>query len=247
MCKCANEEIADGGFRDEGCGTKKQGIKPLPEINFSMNPAFGTVLRNNRQNIPSKTPHMKNRLLPAFAALLIAASANAQSTVDSIAAKYSLLPMPQPLTLEQKFPVLGTYELSNGTESSTALTVSIDPENKGIVWIEGLPQGRVKAYLRKSPATYRIPAQKTEAGKTVPEGTLIFDKETSTLNVSLGAPFNEADPAAVFAHNNSTQGKNVVEVKKKSDTYKYKAKITYYTAVKQQQQAAAGGTVDTNR
>ena len=191
---------------------------------------------------------MKNRLLPAFAALLIVASANAQSTVDSIAAKYSLLPMPQPLTLEQKFPVLGTYELGNGTETSTPLTISIDAENKGIVWVEGLPQGRVKAYLRKSPATYRIPAQKTEAGKNVPEGTLIFDKETSTLNISLGAPFNEADPSAVFAHNNSsTEGKNVVEVKKKTDTYKYKAKITYYTAIKQQQQTAADASVQTNR
>jgi hypothetical protein len=190
---------------------------------------------------------MKNRLLPAFAALLIAASANAQSTVDSIAAKYSLLPMPQPLTLEQKFPVVGTYELSNGTETASPLTITMDPENKGIVWVEGLPQGRVKAYLRKSPATYRIPAQKTEAGKNVPEGTLIFDKESGTLNVSLGAPFNNEDPAAVFVHNNSTEGKNVVALKKKSDTYKYKAKITYYTAVKQQQQTSADASADTNR
>lgn len=190
---------------------------------------------------------MKNRLLPAFAALLIAATANAQSTVDSIAAKYSLLPMPQPLTLEQKFPVLGTYELGNGTESSTPLTITMDAENKGIVWLEGLPQGRVKAYLRKSPATYRIPAQKTAAGKNVPEGTLIFDKESSTLNISLGAPFNETEPAAVFAHNSSTEGRNVVEVKKTTNTYKYKAKITYYTAVKQQQQTAADASVETNR
>ena len=111
-----------------------------------------------------------------------------------------------------------------------------------------MPQGRVKPYLKKSPASYLIRAQKTEAGKNVPEGTLIFDKETSTLNISLGAPFNEADPAAVFAHNSNTNGRNVVEVKKKTDTYKYKAKITYYTAVKQQQQTAADGApVESNR
>ena len=143
---------------------------------------------------------------------------------------------------------VGTVE----TEQDLVLEFDHDtfthPSHFRIVWVKGLPQGRVKAYLRKSPATYRIPAQKTEAGKNVPEGTLIFDKETSTLNISLGAPFNEADPAAVFAHNSNTNGRNVVEVKKKTDTYKYKAKITYYTAVKQQQQTAADGApVESNR
>ena len=190
---------------------------------------------------------MKNKLLPAFAALLLTASAQAQSTADSIAAKYSLLPMPQAMTLEQKFPVIGTYELGNLTAGTTSLTVSLDEANKGIVWIEGLPQGRVKAYLRKSPATYRIPAQKTQDGKNVPEGTLIFDKETNTLNISLGAPFNEADPAAVFAHNNKTEGKNVVEVKTKTETYKSKAKITYYTAAKSQQSNTVNTSVQTDR
>lgn len=54
------------------------------------------------------------------------------------------------------------------------------------MWIEGLPQGRVKAMLRKSPATYKIPAQKTEEGKEVAEGTLMFDKETNTLSICIG-------------------------------------------------------------
>ncbi len=35
--------------------------------------------------------------------------------------------------------------------------------------------------LRKSPATYKIPAQKTEDGKDVAEGTMIFDKDANKL------------------------------------------------------------------
>ncbi len=53
--------------------------------------------------------------------------------------------------------------------------------------------------LRKSPATYKIPAQKTADGKDVAEGTLIFDKEANTINIVIGKPFNVENPAAVFA------------------------------------------------
>ena len=65
--------------------------------------------------------------------------------------------------------------------------------------VEGLPQGKIKAYLRKSPATYKIPAQKTEDGKDVAEGTLIYDKEANSLNILIGKEFNVSDPASVFA------------------------------------------------
>ena len=49
---------------------------------------------------------MKNTIFLAFAALLFTATVQAQSTVDSIAAKYKLIPMPEPLTIEKTFPVL---------------------------------------------------------------------------------------------------------------------------------------------
>ncbi|MER3498941.1 MAG: hypothetical protein C4308_10075 [Chitinophagaceae bacterium] len=61
----------------------------------------------------------------------------------------------------------------------------MDEQNKGFAWIEGLPQGKIKAILKKSPATYKVPAQKTEDGKTVMEGTLVFDNETKTVNILL--------------------------------------------------------------
>ncbi len=137
-------------------------------------------------------------------------------TVDSIAAKYKLQPMPEAMTPEQVFPVLGEYQPSAApaVESTTAtattttteaapvvsnVKIMLDEQNKGIVWIEGLPQGKIKAFLRKSPSTYKIPAQKTEDGKDVKEGTMIFDKDTKTLSVIIGKAYNDQDPAASFA------------------------------------------------
>jgi hypothetical protein len=200
---------------------------------------------------------MKNTFFLAVAALLFSVAVNAQSTVDSIAAKYKLLPMPAPLTVEKTFPVLGGYTLAgtgqaNATTTTTTTTtmdssvaadasvsaavpnlvVTLDSVSKGMIWIEGLPEGKIKAYLKKSPATYRIVAQRSESGKSVSEGTLMLDTTTQTLNIALGAPYNEADPAAIFTFNNSTPQDNTVEIKAKSKTAKTKAKVTYYTASK---------------
>ena len=200
---------------------------------------------------------MKNTFFLAIAALLFSVAVNAQSTVDSIAAKYKLLPMPQPLTIEKTFPVLGMYTLAGtGTAATTATTtnttsttstdvntttnaavannllITLDSVNKGMVWIEGLPEGRIKAYLKKSPATYRILAQKSESGKSVAEGTLMLDTTTQTLNIAIGMPYNETSPEAIFTLNNSTPTDNEVEIKAKSKNAKTKAKVKYYTASK---------------
>ena len=203
---------------------------------------------------------MKNAFFLAVIALFISVSSFAQSTVDSIAAKYQLQPMPAPLTIEKTFPVLGSYQLavnttaitstttivdptvtSNTTATTTgttepaitqpAITITLDSISKGIVWVEGLPEGRFKAYLKKSPTTYRIISQKTNLGKQIPEGTLIFDETTNTLNISLGAQFNDADPAAIFATPTNTTD---VAVTTKSKTQKSKSKVIFYTATKVQ-------------
>ena len=121
-------------------------------------------------------------------------------TVDSISAKYrdKMLPARAPLTNADIFPVIGKFESSTNADASN-VEVILDEQNKGTVWITGLPQGRIKAQLRKSPAIYKIPAQKTEDGKDVAEGTLIFDKETNTLSIAIGKAYNVENPAAVFA------------------------------------------------
>lgn len=100
-------------------------------------------------------------------------------------------------TTEDIYPALGKYESSINTDAAS-VTITLDAENRGMVWIEGLPQGKVKAMLRKSPAIYKIPAQKTEDGKDIAEGTLIFDKETNTLRIVIGKNFDTGNPSAVF-------------------------------------------------
>lgn len=120
-------------------------------------------------------------------------------TVDSITSQYTskYIAPRAPLTTNDIFPVIGQYESSN-TEAPT-LNISLDEQNKGVVWVDGLPQGKIKAMLRKSPAIYKIPAQKTAEGKEVAEGTLIFDKENNTLNIALGKTYLAEDPASVFS------------------------------------------------
>ena len=122
--------------------------------------------------------------------------------------KYKMLPMPEPLTTEKIFPVIGHYSVTSKdaaeattTESSagtSSVTITLDETNKGIVWVEGLPQGKIKAYLRKSPSTYMIPAQKTADEKDLSGGVLIFDKDANTLDVCLGCKYNSEDPASSF-------------------------------------------------
>jgi hypothetical protein len=145
-------------------------------------------------------------------------------TVDSINAKYKdqMVASRAPLTTEQIFPVLGQYQ-SSANADAPSVTITMDAANKGMVWIEGLPQGRVKAYLRKSPSTYKIPAQKTEEGKEVAEGTLVYDKDANTLNIVIGKAYNTEDPLAVFAPAAEPQEEETV-VKTKTKTAKGKVK-----------------------
>jgi hypothetical protein len=185
---------------------------------------------------------MKNTIFLFIAALLFTAAVNAQSTVDSIHAKYQMQPMPEALTVEKTFPVIGTYQL-NAADSSSAqqVTIALDSSNKGVIWISGLPEGTMKAYLKKSPGTYRIVSQKSESGKQIPEGTLFFDPSTNTLSVALGKTYNEADPTAIFTNVNATTDNmdvadNAAQVKTKTKTAtgktKAKNKLVFYTATK---------------
>jgi hypothetical protein len=168
------------------------------------------------------------------------------ATVDSIAAKYrdKILPAPAAMTTEQIFPVIGKYESATNTEASV-ITISLDEQNHGIAWIDGLPQGRIKALLRKSPAVYKIPAQKTEEGKEVAEGTLIFDKDLNTLSICLGKDFNNDDPASVFSA--PVANEEPVVVKSKSSKTKIKKpaapKAWIYTATKINANASTTSTV----
>ena len=146
-------------------------------------------------------------------------------TVDSINAKYQgqMVAPREAITTSHIFPVLGTYT-STANADAPSVSINMDAENKGIVWVEGLPQGKIKAMLRKSPSTYKIPAQKTEDGKDVAEGTLIFDKDANTLNIVIGKPYNMEDPGAVFTTTATEEPAAADEMKTKTKTAKTKVK-----------------------
>jgi len=140
-------------------------------------------------------------------------------TVDSIMSPYEakMLPARPALTTMDIYPVIGTYESATNADAPS-VTITLDEQTKGVVWVEGLPQGRLKAYLRKSPATYKIPAQKDAEGKDIPEGTLIFDKDAKTLSINIGKPYNMEDPSSVFLVTTTEEPAVAEEVTTKTKT-----------------------------
>lgn len=144
--------------------------------------AFSTMAQENKEEVKN-TPEKKW-------------DASQNPTVQAITSQFQLKEMPKPLTDEKIFPALGEYQ-SNHPEAGNVKIV-MDPQVKGIVWVEGLPQGRIKAYLRKSPATYKIPAQQNEEGKEVAEGTLVYNQDTKELHVCIGKKYNAEDPESAF-------------------------------------------------
>jgi hypothetical protein len=158
-------------------------------------------------------------------------------TVTSITSQYSgkyIAPRPEPTTADI-FPVIGKYESAANPDASS-VTITLDETNNGLVWIDGLPQGRLKAMLRKSPATYKIPAQKTVEGKEVAEGTLIFDKETGALSICIGKMYNTADPAAAFLSPEEQPATVSVKAKPKKES---QLKIWIYSGTKLVTETAA--------
>ncbi len=170
---------------------------------------------------------MKNSTLLAIA-LFFGAVANAQTTTpvqpssdttvlidSSIGKAYVSRPdrlvglTTETLTTAHIFPALGTFK---GSGSSTAdVTIVLDETNKGMVWVEGLPQGRFKAIMKKAPSTYKIPAQRSESGKAVAEGTLYVNPDTDELTIISGRAFNDANPTSFLT----------ISTKKKTSGWRY--------------------------
>ena len=199
--------------------------------------AFAALLFTAAVNAQTDTvPSAQKDTVPAVQKDSVAAVQDQQQPAATVskdkynnwsADTYKMLPMPEALTTEKIFPVIGKYQLTDKDGASSTVTVSLDPSNKGLIWIEGLPQGKIKAALRKSPATYKIPVQplegemtappaevetqdakttkatakKTKAApkpKELPEGVLIYDKDANVLNVCIGCTYNNDDPAMAF-------------------------------------------------
>lgn len=171
----------------------------------------------------------KNLLLFVVALLVITTSFAQLSTTPEVPRNYKpkakdLLPMPDSLINEKIFPILGAYKVVNKKGDSLHVQVTADEMSKGVVWVSGLPEGKFKANLQASPAIYKIPAQKTylndkitetysdaaltanreiavkkTSGKSVEEGTMIYDQDARQLYINFGTKYNERNPATVFS------------------------------------------------
>lgn len=177
---------------------------------------------------------MAGLLLPATAITLAAQTSwNAKNNpvVASINAQYAdkyIAPRPA-LTQAELYPETGSFQLTENT-AAAPVTVTVDAQNKGMVWVKGLPEGTFRALLRKTPAVYKIQAQKNEEGLAVAEGTLVYDAENSTLRVCIGKSFDETNPESAFA----AEPEPPVAVKAKTGKSKKEAapKCRIYTATK---------------
>jgi hypothetical protein len=94
--------------------------------------------------------------------------------------------------------------------------------------------------LRQSPAVYKIPAQKTEEGKEVKEGVLIYDQANNLLNICLGCEYNSENPSLAFDQT-TVVAEPEVKVKKKGTKTKavVKAKPFYFSGTKNIETTAA--------
>lgn len=163
----------------------------------------------NAQTQPDTTkPKQPDTVKPKVPDTMMSTNA----TVADISSKYQRKEMPSPLTIEKVFPVVGSY-VSNSDPS--VVTIKIDESNKSWILVSGLPQGNIKAMLMRSPAVYKIPAQKSDSGADIPEGTLIFTPDVNALHICIGKPFEFANPGAVFEP--MTQEKTTTPEKTKKD------------------------------
>lgn len=133
---------------------------------------------------------MKKKILMAVVALFVSTLIFAQvSTTPEVPRNYKpepkeLIPMPDSLTTEKIFPVLGKYDVLDKDGDSTVVYITLDPESKGVVWVSGLAQGKFKADLKASPAVYRIPSQKTLANDPAPNEMMSEEVATTDADAT---------------------------------------------------------------
>jgi hypothetical protein len=100
---------------------------------------------------------------------------------------------PKPNSGRHYIPVIGSYKSTDQAASIQQVTVTVDEQNPGKVWVEGLMPARFYAVLKAVPGTYKIPAQKAD-DKNIPEGTMMYDDNSKQLTACVGCGYNDATP-----------------------------------------------------
>ena len=106
--------------------------------------------------------------------------------------------LPKPNAGRHFIPVIGNYQSSAETSTVKNIVITVDEQNPGKIWIEGLEPVKIYALLKAVPGTYKIPAQKAE-DKSFPEGTLVYDNNNKQINVCVGCGYDNANPTGSVA------------------------------------------------
>lgn len=99
-------------------------------------------------------------------------------------------------------PAIGTYQNSVANSDLRNISVTVDEQNPGKIWISGITEDKIFAVLKFYPGVYKIPAQ-SAGNKNLPEGTLLYDDSNKQINILLGGGYNDANPAGpatIFEH-----------------------------------------------
>ena len=99
-------------------------------------------------------------------------------------------------------PVIGSYQNSVENAELKNISITVDEQNPGKIWIDGLTADKIYAVLKFYPGVYKIPAQ-VATNKNLPEGTLLYDNNNKQINILLGSGYNDATPAGpatIFEH-----------------------------------------------
>lgn len=114
--------------------------------------------------------------------------------------------------------VLGTYQQENTTTTATGteaqsntnatttagsnVSVTVDDQNPGKIWISGIGEDKFYAYLKNDANVYKIPNQKVSDKKSISEGIVSYDETSKEVHIRIGSGYNDADPNASL---NATQ------------------------------------------
>lgn len=118
--------------------------------------------------------------------------------------------LPKPNAGRHFIPVIGTYQASGDSTAVKNISITVDEQNPGKIWIEGLEPVKIYALLKAIPGTYKIPAQKVD-DKKVAEGTLLYDDNNKQVNVCVGCGYSDASPSVATAESTSTDKKSKVK------------------------------------
>jgi hypothetical protein len=118
--------------------------------------------------------------------------------------------LPKPNAGRHFIPVIGSYQASGDSTAVKNISITVDEQNPGKIWIEGLEPVKIYALLKAIPGTYKIPAQKVD-DKKVAEGTLVYDDSNKQINLCVGCGYSDASPSVAAAEPISTDKKSKVK------------------------------------